>query len=233
MAEVTRGDINTAIAAVYREVGYVQKKRSAGLNYSYAGEAALIEAIRPAMVENGIFAAVTRIDGLEHESFVSKSGTAMNRVMLVATVRFTHGPTATSIDVQAVGEGTDSGDKAAFKASTGAYKYALRQTFCIETGDDPDSTSSAEYERARTTVPRETSQPEPEATEKPKPEWWTPLTAMLAEYELKSADLAKPLGVSKVTSAAIQKYIDDSGAHWRLALEGLCLSAKNKEEAVD
>lgn len=83
------------------------------------------------------------------------------------------------------------------------------------------------------TVPREISQPEPEATEKPKPEWWTPLTAMLAEYELKSADLAKPLGVSKVTSAAIQKYIDDSGAHWRLALEGLCLSAKNKEEAVD
>jgi|GEM_PF-6538200 len=83
------------------------------------------------------------------------------------------------------------------------------------------------------TVPREASQPEPEATEKPKPEWWTPLTAMLAEYELKSADLARPLGVSKVTSAAIQKYIDDSGAHWRLALEGLCLSAKNKEEAVD
>ena len=38
------------------------------------------------------------------------------------------------------GEGSDTGDKASNKALTGAYKYALRQTFCIETGDDPAST---------------------------------------------------------------------------------------------
>jgi len=30
---------------------------------------------------------------------------------------------------------------------TGAYKYALRQTFLIETGDDPDKTQSADQER--------------------------------------------------------------------------------------
>jgi hypothetical protein len=40
------------------------------------------------------------------------------------------------------------GDKATAKAMTGAYKYALRQTFCIETGDDPDKDPSVDQERA-------------------------------------------------------------------------------------
>ncbi|CAK0779069.1 hypothetical protein CCP3SC15_6260001 [Gammaproteobacteria bacterium] len=29
------------------------------------------------------------------------------------------------------------------------YKYALRQTFCIETGDDPDKSPSQQQERAQ------------------------------------------------------------------------------------
>ena len=47
------------------------------------------------------------------------------------------------IDVQVTGGGHDSTDKKSYKAMTGAYKYALRQTFMIETGkDDPDRTPS-------------------------------------------------------------------------------------------
>jgi hypothetical protein len=44
-------NIHQAINAVMNEVGYVKKIRSAGVNYSFAGEAALIAAIRPSMVE--------------------------------------------------------------------------------------------------------------------------------------------------------------------------------------
>ena len=48
-----------------------------------------------------------------------------------------------SIDIQVAGGGHDSTDKKTYKALTGAYKYALRQTFMIETGDnDPDKTPS-------------------------------------------------------------------------------------------
>lgn len=47
------------------------------------------------------------------------------------------------VDVQVTGGGHDSTDKKSYKAMTGAYKYALRQTFMIETGkDDPDRTPS-------------------------------------------------------------------------------------------
>src|SRR5262249_31856915 len=36
------------------------------------------------------------------------------------------------------GEGLDGGDKAPYKAMTGALKYALLQSFLLATGDDPE-----------------------------------------------------------------------------------------------
>ena len=47
-------DIYAALNAVMQEVGYVQKKRTAGLNYTFAGEAALIAAIRPELEAQGV-----------------------------------------------------------------------------------------------------------------------------------------------------------------------------------
>jgi hypothetical protein len=134
-------NIHEAILAVMKEVGYVQKKRSAGLNYSYAGEAALIEAIRPSMVEHGIYMHVKEIVKVNRENYMTAKGTAMANTLVQGVVRFTH-VSGDFIDVQALGEGADAGDKSANKASTGLYKYAIRQTFCIETGDDPDDFAS-------------------------------------------------------------------------------------------
>jgi hypothetical protein len=37
------------------------------------------------------------------------------------------------------GQGLDSGDKAPYKAMTGALKYALLQSFLLATGDDPEA----------------------------------------------------------------------------------------------
>ena len=36
------------------------------------------------------------------------------------------------------GQGIDAGDKAPYKAMTGALKYALLQSFLLATGDDPE-----------------------------------------------------------------------------------------------
>ena len=134
-------DIHAAINAVMQEVGYVQKNKTMGTGqyaYRYAGEQALIEALRPAMVEHGIYCHVNGITDVRHEELSTSKGGVMQRVTIVANVRFTHTPSGTFIDAWACGEGMDSGDKASNKAATGALKYALRQTFCIETGDDPD-----------------------------------------------------------------------------------------------
>lgn len=137
-------NIYQAMAAVMEEVGYVKKQRSAGLNYSYAGEAALIEALRPAMVEHGVFVFVKRYFNLGQTEYTinkdyngQQKTTRMTNSSIQATICFMH-ESGTFIDVESAGEAADAGDKSVNKAMTGAYKYALRQTFCIETGDDPD-----------------------------------------------------------------------------------------------
>ena len=136
-------NIHQAINAVMSEVGYVKKTKSGGLNYSFAGESALIAALRPAMVEHGIYMHVLKIENVTRESYTTAKGTAMVNTVITATIRFSH-VSGTYIDVSSTGEGSDAGDKSANKAMTVLYKYAMRQTFCIETGDDPDKFASEE-----------------------------------------------------------------------------------------
>src|SRR3990172_205994 len=100
-------NINTAIAAVYAAVGYVQKQQGGRLPYTYASEAALIEALRPAMVEAGGYVSVSEFDDVQRETYITREGTTregttregttMNRVCLRARVRFTHAPSGTYI----------------------------------------------------------------------------------------------------------------------------------------
>lgn len=135
-------NIYEAILNVMKEVGYVQKEKKPGLNYTYAGEAALIAALRPAMVENGILMYVKEVRNKTWQIYQTTKGSNMIDTGLELVVVFHHVPSGTEIGVMAPGEGSDTGDKSGNKAATGAYKYALRQTFMIETGDDPDQFAS-------------------------------------------------------------------------------------------
>jgi hypothetical protein len=140
-------NIDEAINAVMAEVGYVKKQKSDQLKYTYLGEAGLIEALRPSMVEHGIYVSVRRVIKIYRDQYQTKSGTNMTSTVIHGVVRFSH-VSGSHVDVEATGEGADSGDKSANKAMTGLYKYAMRQTFCIETGDDPDQFASEAQERA-------------------------------------------------------------------------------------
>jgi hypothetical protein len=136
-------NIYEAINAVMQEVGYVQKKKGGDIPYKFAGEAALIEALRPSMVEHGIFVYPSCVSNvvLEREFTTADKPKGYTHFHATYTFVFMH-VSGTFVESQAEGEGIDYGDKAASKASTIAYKYALRQTFCIETGDDPDKYAS-------------------------------------------------------------------------------------------
>lgn len=48
------------------------------------------------------------------------------------------------------GEGMDKGDKAGYKAYTGAVKYYLADTFLVATGDDPEKDSPQETMNTKT-----------------------------------------------------------------------------------
>ena len=145
--KVAPKNIHEAIVAVMNEVGYVQKTKAAALNYTFAGEAALISAIRPWLVHYGVYVHVAEVTEFAQLQYETANGKPMLNTTLRVTMRFTHAPSGTYIDVDARGEGSDSGDKSSNKALTGAYKYALRQTFCIETGDDPDKEASEQFSK--------------------------------------------------------------------------------------
>ena len=57
---------------------------------------------------------------------------------VVMNYRFVDARSGEELSVRVAGEGADAGDKAPYKAMTGALKYALLQSFLLSTGDDPE-----------------------------------------------------------------------------------------------
>ena len=143
-------NVYEAINYVMKQVGYVQKEESKALRYSFASESAFIHAVRPHMVEVGLFVYPSSMIDLPAESFTSKAGSVINVSKLAMTYCFHHAPSETEFFVNVIGKGMDSGDKDANKAMTIAFKYALRQTLMIETGDDPDEEGNDEFESDKT-----------------------------------------------------------------------------------
>lgn len=140
-----------AVLAVMGEVGYVHKSgrvSSAGANYTFAGEVDLLRVLRPAMVAHGLCMLPVATELREHhETVPGRDGKprTSRTVRVVQTYRLLH-VSGEYQDLVVVGEGQDSGDKAGAKAMTIALKYALRQAFLVETGDDPDRERPEERE---------------------------------------------------------------------------------------
>ncbi len=102
--------------------------------YSYLSEAAYKEVFTSLFTENGLDLEVTLLEiqdvtGTEKQSFG-------RRVLLQFTL------TDTDTFFQQIstfyGEGFDKGDKAIYKAYTGALKYYLALNFLVATGDEPE-----------------------------------------------------------------------------------------------
>lgn len=196
--EVT--NIETAIVAVMEAVAYVQKAgrvTGTGPQYNFAGEADLIRALRPHLVRNGITMAVTKVKSVKVREYETRGGSAMTNTQLLMRVTFTHAVTGTKKHVWSAGEGSDSGDKSTPKALTGAYKYALRETFIIETGDDPDQQSSSEQQRAPQGERRERAERTQQGAarnDSAVPGWWNWFINERKDKGLQAADLVPILG---------------------------------------
>ena len=132
-------EITEALHQVMTKVGYVQKK---GVNqfhkYRYAGEADLLEALRPAMLEAGLILIPSATDYAP----VDQYGNTFVKVEY--TLAHKSGKVWPD-KIGAVGCGNDKNskggvqDKGIYKALTGANKYLLFKLFQIETGDDPEN----------------------------------------------------------------------------------------------
>jgi hypothetical protein len=134
----------TALNLAMAESGYVQKTgRNEYHQYSYASEADLMESLRPALVKHGLMLIpdIQRTDIQGTRTFVYIDYT------LCHTSGATFGP------IGGIGEGMDKGDKALYKAITGAHKYMYYKLFAIATGDDPEADSTTDKAAAELPPP--------------------------------------------------------------------------------
>lgn len=134
--------LREAQLAVMQDVGYVQKKGKVGsgnYGYTYAGEKELINELRPAMLKHGIVMYPDTCEVVQTEDYTTSKGHRMSMFLGKRRFVFEHVESGDQAFVEVFAEASDQGDKRASKAMTLAKKYALREFFLIETGDDPDA----------------------------------------------------------------------------------------------
>jgi hypothetical protein len=141
-----------AIHEVKSKVEYVEKDGENNFHkYKYASEAALIEALRPAIQDAGL---VIIPSGEELRPIDDHGNTHIIMSYTLAHISGDVWPDK----LQAYGAGGDKsskgtvGDKGTYKALTGCNKYFLRQLFQIETGTDPEKEGTKEKKGAGKTT---------------------------------------------------------------------------------
>lgn len=133
--EATTRSLVRKLAEVMGEVDRVPKNgRNEFHKYDYATESDIVDAVRAGLASRRVL----MLPNVVHTEWTTKGG--KERICTI-TYRFTFhdGDSGESLSFDVLGEGQDSGDKATYKAFTGAVKYAILKTFLIPTGDDPEA----------------------------------------------------------------------------------------------
>lgn len=126
------------LAKVMSEVKFIQKNGYNEFNkYSYATESDVAEKVREVLAEQSV---IMLPDVTEHSTREHTNRKGYTEYIATVKIKFTFidGETGEELSIHSVGEGQDAGDKAVYKAITGAQKYALMKAFMIPTGDDPE-----------------------------------------------------------------------------------------------
>lgn len=119
-----------------RAVGKWGTNREQG--YSFRSIDHLMTALKPAMAEAGVHVVPRVLQRLTDESHQTKGGAIMRWVDVEMAFTF-YGPDGSCVEAVTWGEARDAADKATNKAMTGAFKYAVLQTFMVPTDDLVDA----------------------------------------------------------------------------------------------
>lgn len=179
------------IKQVMELTGYLQKDGQVAYGntrYSYLSEEKITNEIRNAMLGVGLILYPVGMEIIDKREVATRSGTA-TVLNITARYRIQDVESGEHIDIQTLGEGMDNGDKTVYKAMTGAFKYAQRQTFMIPTGDDPDKTASDELVGKR--QPKEEQRQQSEEQKVVTQQQATRTMTLTRELQLDSAFMAK------------------------------------------
>lgn len=129
--------IYNSMLAIQEELTAITKdQRNGQQGWKFRGVDDVMNTLHPILVKHKVFACPKVLDIQRTSATTSKSG-CLNYATATVEYNF-YDESGETISVTVVGEGMDGGDKATSKALSIAYKYAMFQTFCIPTEDDPD-----------------------------------------------------------------------------------------------
>lgn len=205
-----------AIIAVMKAVKGIDKSMTVGTgtnSYKGVADKDVKLAIGDAMEKNGLCILPIEVDAktqLDRWEETNSYGTKMKQnVFVEATTKYLllHESGESQI-IAGYGNGVDSQDKAAGKATTYALKYALLYAFMVPTGkiDDADNTHSDEnaVPPANTTAPSKTEAPKlPWLNETDKENWDNVVAAMKGGYTL--AQVRTKWAISKAVEAKLNE----------------------------
>ena len=136
LEEIKKMNIHERLHAIMSEVGSVPKKGENEFHkYKYAKEADYVDAIRPLLSKYR----VSVIPQTEMFSFTPENTTLVNLKIHYILTNIDN--PEDHVNATIIGQGQDKGDKAIYKAITGAKKYFIANTFMIATNDDPEADS--------------------------------------------------------------------------------------------
>lgn len=154
MSEPVTRSLVKKLAEVMSEVKRVPKN---GFNkfhkYHYATESDVSDLVREELAKRSVmlFPSVIHHESREHKN---RSGSTEYISTIEMEFTFVDGESGESMAFKTVGEGQDAGDKAYYKAMTGATKYALMKVFLISTGDDPEADSKVDERNSKAAPPK-------------------------------------------------------------------------------
>ena len=133
------------LASIVAEIDNVDKRgRNEFQKYAYVKAADVAWLVRKALSERNVYLVADVIEIRNYE-IPAKEG-HMQAVDVKMQFSFFDGdaPETLPIVLHSYGTGTDKGDKAVYKAMTGALKYGLRHAFLIPDESDPEADSSTD-----------------------------------------------------------------------------------------
>lgn len=161
-----KGDLIRKLATVMGGLDRVPKRgRNEFHKYDYVMEADLADAVREDLAKAGIMLFTNvMLTSVQWMDTTNKDGQPNGKIYSAAFV-FTFTDGIESYNVTLPGCGHDNpGDKAPYKAITGALKYGIMKSFLIPTGDDPEDEGQGEAKPRGEPAPR----PKPAASATPR-----------------------------------------------------------------
>ncbi len=150
-------------------IGHIPKRgRNDFFGYDYATEADVADAVRTALVAEGVVMIPSIADVREREVLTRK-----NQKEIVTTVTldvtFIDADSGQTFTFQMAGAGQDGGDKGIMKAVSAAVKYAQLKALSLPTGDDPEADDGPDRVAAQPAPPPRAPAREPGSDDAPAP----------------------------------------------------------------